>query len=95
MIGHMKSAGISLAALVTLVTLLPVNCQSTGDNHHAPNVLEQFQNLAEQGDPMAVHVGVGLRDYGPAEQGRPCKHYQGLARGSLELRFVIDRVTIK
>lgn len=63
---------------VSSMAAYPSYSQVDAESYEAPNVAAQFEKLPQHGDPLAVHVGVGLRDYGEVF---PCKHYQGVARG--------------
>ena len=71
---------VSLAFALSMIPQTATS-QLAQDDGSAPDVPAQFSNLAEHGDPLAAHVGAGLRDYGP-DGVRPCKHYQGIARGA-------------
>ena len=76
----LKIVNIFSIVLTCLMIAHPSYSQSSGVGCQAPDVATQFWDLQQHGDPLAAHVGVGLRDYGTA--GFPCKHYQGMARGA-------------
>jgi hypothetical protein len=72
--------GCLFATGVAVLSVLLLAVGSASATPDAPRVQEQFLEIAHHGDPLAVRRGVGKGDFGPA--GRPCKHYQGLARGA-------------
>ncbi len=57
---QVRRAGLMAVCLVVAFGLSTgISSAESGDNHRAPNVEQQFDDLAEHGDPMGFRLGVG------------------------------------